>query len=86
MATRKMDNAVLTPHLGRPGHWRPGWRPGWGWGAAGIAAASYPWWGSGYGYDDYAYGAYGYADTDPCLQERTVRRGGVYRTVLVRVC
>jgi hypothetical protein len=68
---------------GMGGGWAGGgnWRPGWGWGAAGAAAAlgaaTYPW---GYGYDTYA------SETDPCLQQRTVRRGGAYRTVWVNVC
>jgi hypothetical protein len=59
------------------------WRPGWGWGAAAgaaaLGAATYPW-GYGYGYDTYA------SETNPCLQQQTVRRGGVYRNVWVRVC
>jgi hypothetical protein len=62
------------------GNWRPGWRPGYGWGAAAIgagAASAYPW-----GYDPYG----SYAADDSCLQQRTVRRGGAYRTVWVNVC
>jgi hypothetical protein len=67
---------------GGGGHWHGGgWRPGWGWGAAGIGAAAYPW-GYGYGYDPYAYAS----GDDSCLQQRRVRRGGVYRRVWVRVC
>jgi hypothetical protein len=68
---------------GGGGNWQGGgWgRPGWGWGAAAgaaaLGAATYPW---GYGYDSYA------SETDPCLQQRTVRRGGAYRNVWVRVC
>jgi hypothetical protein len=68
---------------GGGGNWHGGnWRPGWGWGAAAgaaaLGAATYPW--GGYGYDSYA------SETDPCLQQRNVRRGGEWRTVLVRVC
>lgn len=69
--------------MGGGGNWAGGggnWRPGWGWGAAAagaaaLGAATYPW-----GYDSYA------SETDPCMQQRTVRRGGAYRTVWVNVC
>jgi hypothetical protein len=63
----------------RGNNWRPGW--GWGAGAAALGAATYPW-----GYGGYeGYGAYASED-DSCMQQRTVRRGGVYRTIWVNVC
>jgi hypothetical protein len=78
----------------RRGGWGGGcWNCGWGWGlATGAllgAAATYPYYGYGYGYEDPYYGAgYGYNNNNGCWVRRRVwTAGGHYLgRRLVNIC